>query len=275
MTIELTGTALPAEVRGQAPGRGRLHGRRILVVGGGQAAHGDDDLPGNGRAISILAGREGAAVVVADRDLGSAEETARRVHAEGVQAYAVGGDATVEADVTRMVQEAHDLMGGLDGLVMNVGIDAGHHLENTSVEQWDHVFAVNARSHFLGVKHGLPLMGPGGSAVLVSSTSAFSASGAVPAMSASKASLNALCNHAAMENASRGVRCNVVAPGLIDTPLGRSGGRKRPDRNKISIPIGRHGTAWDTAYSVLFLLSDESAYVTGQTLVVDGGRLMH
>ncbi|MGW5521938.1 SDR family oxidoreductase [Gordonia sp. NPDC003950] len=89
---------------------------------------------------------------------------------------------------------------------------------------------MNVRSHFLGVKYALPLMESGSSAVLISSTSVFSASGAVPAMSASKAALTAFCNHAAMENASRGVRCNVGSPGLIDTPLGRSGGRERSRR---------------------------------------------
>lgn len=278
MTETTTVDQLPAEVRGVAPGRGRLLGRRVLVVGGGQASHGgpaDNDIPGNGRAISVLAGREGATVTVADLVPRSAQETVRRVRDEGVEAYAVSGDATDDAEVQRMIHESVDLMGGIDGLVMNVGIDGGHYLDGTSLEQWDRVFAVNARSHFLGCKYGVPLMKAGGSAVLISSTSAFSASGAVPAMSASKAALNALCNHAAMENASRGVRCNVVAPGLIDTPLGLSGGRKRANRDQITVPMGRHGTAWDTAYAVLFLLSQESAYMTGQTLVVDGGRLMH
>jgi NAD(P)-dependent dehydrogenase (short-subunit alcohol dehydrogenase family) len=268
---------LPDEVRGVAPGRGRLTGRRILVVGGGQAAHGGpdgEDIPGNGRAISILAGREGATVVVADLDLDSAEETARRVRAEGVRAYAVAADATDEDDVRRMVLEAAELMGGIDGLVMNVGIDGGHHIDGTTVEQWDRVFTVNARSHFLGCKHTVPIMPDGSSVVLMSSTSAFTAGGGVPAMSASKASLSTLALHVALENAPRRVRCNVVAPGLIDTPLGRSGGRKRPDRDHIQIPMGRYGTAWDTAYAVLFLLSNESAYVTGQSLVMDGGRMI-
>lgn len=267
---------LSQEARGTAPGRGRLSGGRILVVGGGQADHGgaDEQTPGNGRAISILAGREGAQVTVADISLDSAEETARRVRAEGVVAHSVAADATNEEDVQRMLGEAAERMGGLDGLVMNVGIDGGHYLAGTSLEQWERVFAVNARTHFLGLKFGLPLLSPGGSAVLMSSTSAFSASGAVPAMSASKAALEGLRNHAAMENAERGVRCNVVAPGLIDTPLGLSGGRKRENRDQISIPMGRRGTPWDVAYAVVWLLSGESSYITGQTLVVDGGRLM-
>lgn len=266
---------LSAESRGAAPGRGRLTGRKILVVGGGQAAHGDDDVPGNGRAISILAGREGAAVAVADLSLHSAEDTAVLVRKEGVEAVSIQADATKEEDVLRMVQEASDALGGLDGIVLNVGIDGGVRIEGTDVATWDRVFAVNARSHFLGIKHGMPLLPDGlGSVVLMSSTSAFSAGGEVPAMSASKASLTALSYHAAREHAARQVRCNVIAPGLIDTPLGRSGGRKREARSGINIPMQRFGTAWDTAYLVVFLLSNESSYITGQTIVMDGGRLL-
>lgn len=266
---------LTPEAQGIAPGRGRLSGRRILVVGGGQVAYSDeDDVPGNGRAISVLCGREGASVVVADVDLASAEETARLVRNEGVSAAAVAGDASDDADMQRMINVSKSSMGGIDGIVMNVGIDGGHKLSGTDVATWDRVFRINARTHFLGCKYGMPAMDKGGAMVLISSTSAYSASGEVPAMSASKASLNALCLHAAREHAERQVRCNIVAPGLIDTPLGRSGGRKRDARAKIPVPMQRFGTAWETAYSVVFLLSHESAYVTGQTLVVDGGRLV-
>lgn len=266
---------LSPESRGVAPGRGRLAGRKILVIGGGQAAHGDDDVPGNGRAASILIGREGAAVAVADLNLELAEETAKLVRAEGAECFALAADATDEASVVRMLTEARERMGGLDGIYVNVGIDGGVRLAGTDVETWDRIFAVNARSHFLGVKHGMPMLPDGvGSVVLMSSTSAFSASGEVPAMSASKASLTALSLHAAREHAARQVRCNVIAPGLIDTPLGRSGGRKREARSGIGIPMGRFGTAWDTAYLVVFLLSGESSYITGQTIVMDGGRLI-
>lgn len=277
MTTLSTEIELSDETRGIAPGRGRLTGRRILVVGGGQTDHGgghQDGLYGNGRAISILAGREGACVTVADLEPKGAEATAELVRRENATAHSLAADATDEADTVRMIDGARELMGGLDGIVMNVGIDGGHYLAGTSVQQWDRVLAVNARSHFLGCKHGLPALPRGGAIVLMSSTSAFSAGGAVPAMSASKAALNALCTHAATEGAPRAVRCNVVAPGLIDTPLGLSGGRKRSNRDQITVPIGRHGTAWDSAYAVIFLLSGEAAYITGQTLVVDGGRLM-
>jgi len=265
----------PDEVRGLAPGRGRLVGRRVLVIGGGQADHGgEDDVPGNGRAMSLLSGREGAHVVVADLNFDAAEETARRVRDEGTTATAIAGDATSDTDMQRMIADAEDIMGGIDGLVMNVGVDFGYYISGTTVDQWDQVFAINTRSHFLGVKYAMPKMGAGGSVVLMSSTSAFSAGGAVPAMSASKAALSTLALHAAKEHAVRQVRCNVIAPGLIDTPLGRSGGRKRADRASIEIPIGRFGSAWDVAYATVFLLSHEASYITGTTLLIDGGRMI-
>lgn len=266
---------LSAEALGQAPGHGRLLGKKILVVGGGQADYGTNEgLHGNGRAMSILCGREGATVAVADLDLKSAQDTVNYVEKEGADAYAVAGDATKVDDVQRMVAKAHELMGGLDGLVLNVGIDGGHKIAGTTAETWDTVFAVNARSHFLVSQAAIPLMNNGGSVVLISSTSAYTSTGGVPAMSASKAALEGIRNHVAQENVERGIRCNILAPGLIDTPLGRKGGRQRPERNQIKIPIGRYGTSWDTAYTTLFLLSGESTYITGQTIVMDGGRML-
>lgn len=266
---------LSAEARGTAPGRGRLEGLRILVVGGGQADYGaEEEVHGNGRAMSILFGREGATVTVADMNAASAEATAEYVRREGAEAFTVSGDATVETDVQRMVDQAREQMGGLDGLVLNVGTDGGHKLAGTTAETWDKVFAVNARTHFLACKAALPQMNPGGSIILISSTSAYTSTGGVPAMSASKAALEGLRNHVASESVEQGIRCNILAMGLIDSPLGRKGGRQRPERNQIKIPIGRYGTSWDTAYAATFLLSGESTYITGQTIVMDGGRML-
>ena len=109
--------------------------------------------------------------------------------------------------------------------------------------------------------------------MLVSSVAGHMALGDVTAYNASKAALVGLCQSVAKEAAPRGVRCNVVVPGLIDTPLGRMASAARPDRGQEPIPLGRQGTAWEVAAAALFLLCDDASYITGQTLVVDGGLL--
>ena len=261
---------LPDEARGEAPGRGRLSGRRILVVGGGQQDHGLEDPPmGNGRATSVLCAREGAAVVVADIDSDSAEATAELARAEGGEASVVVADAADEDGVSAMFAAAGDAAGGLDGLVLNVGIGGGWMLKGTSAEDWDRVMAVNLRSQFLGCKHALEAMTGGGSIVLVGSIASREVL-PFPAYGASKAALESLCRQAAVEGAP-GVRANLLMPGLIDTSLGRLASQLSPLREQVRIPAGRQGTAWEIAYAAAFLLSDESSYITGQSLIVDGG----
>ncbi len=257
------------EARGQAPGRGRLEGRRILVVGGGQEDHGLEDPPiGNGRAMSTLFAREGAAVAVADLNRESAEVTAELVRAEGARVEVIAADAADEQGAAAMFEAAVGGLGGLDGIVMNVGVGAGLGIAGTSVEDWDRVMAVNARSHFLGCKHGLAAM-DNGAIVLVGSIASREVM-PLPVYAASKAALEALCRQAAVEGAPR-IRTNLLLPGLIDTSLGRLASKISPRRDQVRIPAGRQGSAWEVAYGALYLLSGESSYVTGQSLVVDGG----
>ena len=254
------------ESKGTAPGRGRLTAKRILVVGGGQTDIGEADTPiGNGRAMSVLFAREGAVVAVADRDKASAEATVALC--EG-RAFAIAADVTKDADVARMVEEA----GAIDGLVLNVGVGAGGPwLEGTTREAWDKVLAVNLTSHMLTVKAALPKLADGSSIVFISSIAGLTAGSRLPAYDASKSALFGLCRHVAFEGARRQIRANVVAPGLMDTSIGRLATRGRPNRAATNIPLGRQGTGWETAYAALFLISHESAYVTGQVLAVDGG----
>jgi NAD(P)-dependent dehydrogenase (short-subunit alcohol dehydrogenase family) len=249
----------------------RLSGRRILVVGGGQQTYGVEDAPiGNGRAIAVACGREGASVAVADIDLPAAEETAGLVRAEGAgEVVALAADASDEQAVVGMMDATEKALGGLDGLVLNVGIAAGIGLENTSAEDWDRVMAVNLRAHFLGLKHGIPRMGPGGSAVLIGSVAGLRVM-PLPAYSASKAALEALSRHGAIEGAPD-VRVNLLVPGLIDTSLGRLATQLYPQRSRVPIPLGRQGTAWEVANAVRFLLSEEASYITAASLVIDGG----
>lgn len=260
----------PDEAAGTAAGRGRLAGRRVLMVGGGQEDHGLEDPPiGNGRAMSVLFGREGAAIAVADLNEDSAEATAKRVRDEGAEASVLVADAADEEASAAMFAQASEALGGLDAVVMNVGIGAGFLLSGTSAEDWDRVMAVNLRSHFLGCKHALANMTEGGSIVLIGSVASREVM-PLPAYGASKAGLEALTRQAAVEGAP-GVRVNLLMPGLIDTPLGRLASSISPLREKVKIPAGRQGTAWEVAYGALFLLSDDSSYVTGQSLIVDGG----
>jgi NAD(P)-dependent dehydrogenase (short-subunit alcohol dehydrogenase family) len=139
------------------------------------------------------------------------------------------------------------------------------------VADWDTVLNVNLRSHFLTLKAALPLMGEGSSTVLISSVAALRPGSGIPSYDTSKAAQFGLMRQAAREAAQHGGRVNVVAPGLIDTPLGRLATAGRPSRARTPVPLGRQGTAEEVANAVVFLLSHEASYITGQILAVDGG----
>jgi NAD(P)-dependent dehydrogenase (short-subunit alcohol dehydrogenase family) len=262
----------PPEATGGTPGRSRLAGRKILVVGAGTQPCDDPDAPlGNGRAIAVLCAREGAAVACADRDEAAARDTAQRISSDGNRATVVIADVTDEAACARVVADAAGSLGGLDGIVVNVGIGYGRGLEGTDVGAWDLTFAINLRAHFLVARAALPRLQPGASIVFVSSIAGIKPGTGIPAYDASKAGLAGLCRHVAFEGGRRGIRANLVVPGLIDTPLGRVASQGRPSRATTTVPLGRQGTAWEVAYATVFLLGGESSYITGQQLVVDGG----
>lgn len=259
------------EALGQIEGRGRLQGRRVIVVGAGQRVVDDPDPPvGNGRAASLLFAREGASVGCIDLVRPSVEETQRQVEQAGGTAYAEVGDVSDPEAIPRMLSRCVAQLGGLDGLVLNVGISKALPLAQQSAATWDQEYAVNVRSHMLFAKAALEVMEPGSSIVLVSSLAAVRAASGNPAYESSKAAQVALARSIAKAGEPRGIRCNSVLPGLMDTPMGRDATRRRPNR-AVAVPFGRQGTGWEVAYACLFLISNESSYVNGHALLVDGG----
>jgi NAD(P)-dependent dehydrogenase (short-subunit alcohol dehydrogenase family) len=259
---------------------GRLEGKRALVVGAGQTP---GATVGNGRATAVLFAREGAQVVLVDRDEASLAETARLIADEGGRAETLVGDIGTEAGCQAVVGGAHDALGGIDVLHNNVGIGAGDASPTRLTEDaWDRIVDLNVKSMWLVCKHVVPVMREQGSGAIVnvSSVAAVAATGTLTAYKVSKAGVNALTQTLAMGNARLGIRVNAIMPGLIDTPMAvdataRATGAARDvvaDARAARVPMGRQGTAWDVAHAAVFLASDEAAFITGVLLPVDGGQ---
>ncbi len=261
-------------------GRGRLAGEVAIVVGAGQTP---GDTIGNGRATSILFAREGATVVCVDRRGDSAADTAAMIAAEGGVAFATEADATDEQACRDFVAATVQRYERVDVLHNNVGIGTG---DNTASriepEAWDNIMAVNLKSAVLPSKAVLPVMREqgGGSIINVSSVAALCATPTV-AYKASKAALNAYTQSLAIGNAKYGIRANAIMPGLMNTPMAIEGISSQTgiDRDKLieardaMVPLGaKMGDAWDVAYAAVYLASDESRFVTGVALPVDGGQ---
>lgn len=259
------------ETLGQAPACGRLAQRRVVVVGAGQRSIVDEHPPiGNGRAMSVLFAREGAQVACIDVSAEAVQSTCQQVDREGGMAHAVVGDVRDAGAIPGMLRQCVTRLGGLDGLVLNVGISHGLPLDRITPQTWDEEYAVNVRSHMFFAQAALELMAPGSSIVLVSSLASQRASSRNPAYESSKAAQVALARSIARAGEPKGIRCNSLLPGLMDTPMGRDATRRRPARAAV-VPFGRQGTGWEVAYACLFLISHESSYVNAHALLVDGG----
>jgi NAD(P)-dependent dehydrogenase (short-subunit alcohol dehydrogenase family) len=258
---------------------GRVADKVAVVVGGGQTP---GETLGNGRATAILLAREGARVVVVDRNLASAEETAGMIAAEGGTAGAFQADVTDEEAIRRLIAAVEERHGRLDILHNNVGasITLGDAVAAEMTEEaFDRSFAVNLKSAWLACKHALPLLRVrGGSIVNISSMAAWEAYPLI-GYKTMKAAVIALTENLAAAHADAGVRVNTILPGLINTPMAIEArvAQGTPRAEVIAsrdrrIPLGRKmGTAWDVAYAALFLHSDEARFITGVALPVDGG----
>ena len=250
---------------------GRLKGKVALITGAGM---------GMGREASALFAEEGARVVVADINAGAAADTVHLVKKAGGQAVAVTGDVAVEADVKRMIEEGVGAFGALHVLYNNAGVlwkDKDRGVLETDGVQWDRVMGINLKSVFWVTKHGIPhLRAAGrGSIILVGSVSALAGfTRAQDAYTAAKGALISLNKSLAIQFAKDGIRSNVIHPGIVETPL------QAPYLTdelraefKTGIPLGRIGQPRDIAYAALYLASDESGFMTGAEMIVDGGYM--
>lgn len=262
----------------------RLEGKVAVVFGAGQSP---GEGLGNGRAAAMRFAREGARVVAANRGLESAEETAALIRADGGEAVAVKADVTQEADIIAAIQEAHRRWGSLDVLHNNVGVSLGGgdaDLMEITEERFDHIYRTNLRGTAFACKHALKIMREQRSGSIVNVSSA-AAVGLYPyaAYKATKAGVNALTEQLALQNAKFNIRVNAIMPGLIDTPMAvatraSKWNRSRDDVNaerNAKVPLGRQGTGWDVANLALFLASEESSFITGECILVDGGRILN
>jgi NAD(P)-dependent dehydrogenase (short-subunit alcohol dehydrogenase family) len=250
-----------------------LTGKVAVVTGGGAAGDGI----GNGRAAAILLARAGAHVVVVDRDKALAQRTVAMIEEGAGRAVAVEADVTRAADCAGIVQTALDRFGRLDLLDNNVGIGSRGTVVDESEESWRRVMQVNVDSMFLMAKHAIPAMrrAGGGAIVNVSSISALRPRG-LTVYSVSKGAVIALTRAMAVDHGREGIRVNCVAPGPVYTPMVYQRGMSPTarDRRRLASALGIEGTGWDIGHAVRFLLSSHARYITGHTLVVDGGTTL-
>ncbi len=247
----------------------RLEGRRAVVTGGGS---------GIGKASALRLAREGASVLVVGRSANT-EETVEAIKAEGGAALGMVTDASVEDNVAEVVRRCVRELGGLEVFFANIGVNGTNTpLFEQSVNEWMDVYRLNTVSAFLAIKHAGPHMTAQGygSIILTSSAASLRANAGAISYSASKAALNSLAQTAANALAGTGVSVNAVLPGLVETQLTRKvfeDARARGVEGRLGhvTPLKRPGRAEEIAAAVAFLASDDSSYVDGQLISVDGG----
>ncbi len=248
----------------------RLAGKVALVTGAGSRAAGI----GNGKATATLFAREGAKVVCVDHILERAAETVAEIQAEGGTAVAVEADVTKVGDCEQMVGTAIEQYGKLHILHNNVGIGSRQNIVEVTEDEWDHVMAVNLKSIVFATQAALPHLeaAGGGSIINIASIAALRHYRGIPAYQTSKAGIIGLTINLAGDLGEKRIRCNAICPGQVWTPMAAShmSPERRAERQRSGM-IKDEGNAWDIAWAAVFLASDESRWVTGQTLVIDAG----
>jgi NAD(P)-dependent dehydrogenase (short-subunit alcohol dehydrogenase family) len=245
----------------------RLKGKVALISGGAR---------GMGAVEARLFAKEGAKVAIGDILEDEGRKLEAEISATGGEALFVRLDVASEADWRQAVAATVQRFGKLDVLVNNAGISGRGRVEDTTVEEWDRVMQVNAKGVFLGTKVAIPAMRQAGGGSIINISSQLGLVGtdhSSPQYQASKGAVRLLTKATAMQYAQEGIRANSVHPGPIVTPMTEAA-RADPERYKLMlsrIPLGCYGQPEDVAYGVLYLAADESRWVTGSELVIDGG----
>jgi cyclopentanol dehydrogenase len=245
----------------------RLENKVSLISGGAR---------GMGAAEAILFASEGAKVVIGDVLEDEGRQTEAQINESGGECLFVRLDVASESNWQDVIATTVSRFGKLDILVNNAGIFPMGTVEDTSEELWDRVMAINAKGVFLGTKHAIPEMrkAGGGSIINISSIAGLIGSRGAAAYGASKGAVRISTKSTAIQYAADGIRANSVHPGIIETPMSIPTILTTEEQRETQInrtPLGRIGTADDVASGVLFLASDESSFMTGSELVIDGG----
>ena len=249
-----------------------LNNKHALITGGAS---------GIGRATALLFASEGAAVSIADLDEVAGQTVARKVRDAGGTAMFVRCDVTSAADCRRAVERTRDELGGLDILFNNAGIIRRATVLQTTEAEWDHVMAVNCKSVYLLSKFAIPIMAQSGGGAIINTASGWGLVGGRQAVSycASKGAVVNMTRAMALDHGDQNIRVNCICPGDTDTPMLRNEAQQLQVADQLFLaeaaqrPLQRIGQPEDIARAALFLASDASSFVTGTTLVVDGGGL--
>lgn len=254
----------------------RLKDKVAIITGAAMGVRGE--IMGIGGASAWMFAKEGAKLVLTDKNVEYGEKTAAQLTENGAEVVFVKHEVEREDDWRDVIEMTTTRFGTIEILVNAAGTTTGDTVENTTSEQWNSMMNIHAKGAFLGIKHCAPIMSAagGGSIIILSSTDGMIGGGFSAPYASAKGANRSLARSAAIQCAKNNIRVNSLHPGEIDTPLSRwgvgevlaSGGE---DPRLDWIPMGRLGTAEEVAHAIVFLASEESSYITGAELVIDGG----